>query len=111
EPSGDAWGATRAARNFVGAVGCDSDAQDTRTTIDDLFQFLLGIKIESHRDAETVAQWIRQQSRTRGCTDQGERREIDLDGTGRRPLADDEIELEIFHRRIKDFLDRRIEPV
>src|SRR6476620_9369017 len=81
EPSGDAWGATRAARNFVSAVGCDSDAQDTRTTIDDLFQFLLGIKIESHRDAETVAQWIRQQSRTRGCTDQGERREIDLDGT------------------------------
>ena len=29
----------------------------------------------------------------------------------RRPLADDQIELKILHRRIKHFLDRRIEPV
>ena len=29
----------------------------------------------------------------------------------RRPLADDEVELEVLHRRIEDFLDRRIEPV
>ena len=37
--------------------------------------------------------------------------EIDLDRARRRPLADDEVELEILHRRIEDFLDRRIEPV
>src|SRR5262249_38503441 len=111
EPSGDAWSAARAARDFIGAVGCDSDAQDTRTTIDDLLELFLGIEIEPHRDAETVAQWIGQQSRTRGRTDQCERSEIDLDGTGRRALADDEVELEILHRRIKDFLDRGTEPV
>ena len=29
----------------------------------------------------------------------------------RRPLADDQVELEILHRRIEDLLDRRIEPV
>ena len=29
----------------------------------------------------------------------------------RRPFADDQIELEILHRRIENFLDRRIEPV
>src|SRR5215831_4866424 len=56
EPSGDAWSAPRAARDFIGAVGCDSDAQDTRTTIDDLLKLFLGIEIESHRNAETVAQ-------------------------------------------------------
>ena len=29
----------------------------------------------------------------------------------RRPLADDQVELEILHRRIEDLLDRRREPV
>ena len=38
-------------------------------------------------------------------------REIDLHRARGRPLADDEVELEILHRRIEDFLDRRIEPV
>ena len=28
-----------------------------------------------------------------------------------RPLADDQVELEIFHRRIQDFLDRRLQAV
>src|SRR5262249_42408831 len=40
EPSGDAWGATRAARNFICAVESASDSQVTRSTIDDLVQFL-----------------------------------------------------------------------
>ena len=37
--------------------------------------------------------------------------EIDLHRARRRPLADDEVELEILHRRIEHLLDRRIEPV
>ena len=47
----------------------------------------------------------------RGGADQRELREIDLDRARRRPLADDQVELEILHRRIEDLLDRRIEPV
>ena len=39
------------------------------------------------------------------------RDEIDAHRARRRPLADDEVELEVFERRIEDFLDRRIEPV
>ena len=38
-------------------------------------------------------------------------REVDLDRARRRPFADDEVELEVLHRRIEDLLDRRIEPV
>ena len=38
-------------------------------------------------------------------------REVDLDRARRRPFADDEVELEILHGRIEDFLDRRIEAV
>ena len=29
----------------------------------------------------------------------------------RRPLADDQVELEVFHRRVEHFLDGRLEPV
>src|SRR5262249_53046297 len=77
----------------------------------DLFELFLGVEVQPHRNAEAVAQWIGQKARTRGRADQCERCEIDLDRTRGRTLADDEIELEILHGRIKDFLDRGIEPM
>ena len=43
--------------------------------------------------------------------DEGEFGEVDLHRTRRRPGADDEVELEVLHRGIKDFLDRRIEAM
>ncbi len=43
--------------------------------------------------------------------DQRELGEIDAHRPRRRPLADDEVELEILHRRIEDLLDRRIEAM
>ncbi len=43
--------------------------------------------------------------------DQGEFGKIDPHRARRRPFADDQVELEILHRRIEDFLDRRVEPV
>ncbi len=70
-----------------------------------------GVEIEPHRNAEAVAQRRGEQARARGRADQREAREIDLHRARRRPLADDQVELEILHRRIEDFLDRRIEPV
>ena len=88
-----------------------ADAEHARARDDDQFQLLLGIKIQPHRNAEAVAQRIGEQTRARRRADQRERREIDLHRARRRPLADDEVELEVLHRRIEDFLDRRIEPV
>ncbi len=46
-----------------------------------------------------------------GGADQREMGEVDLHGTRRRPGADDEVELEILHRRIEDLFDRRIEAM
>ncbi len=69
------------------------------------------IEIQPHRNAEAVAQRIGEKPGASGRTDQRERREIDLHRTRRRAFADDQIELEILHRRIEDFLHRRIEPV
>ena len=89
----------------------DADAEHAGAAIDDLLQFLLGIEIEPHRNAEAVAQRIGQQASASCRADQREWRQIDLHRTRRGTFADDEIELEILHRRIEDFLDRRIEPV
>ena len=91
--------------------GGDADAEHAGAAIDDQLELGLGIEIQPHRNAEAVAQRIGEEAGARGGADQRELREIDLHRARRRPLADDEVELEILHRRIEDFLDRRIEPV
>src|SRR5262245_28155255 len=107
----DAWRAAGAARDLVGAVGRNADAENARAAIDDLFELSLGIEIEPHRNAETVAQRVGQQAGAGGGANQRERREIDLDRTCRRALADNQVELKILHRRVQDFLDRRVETM
>ena len=88
-----------------------ADAEHARAAVDDQFKLRLGVEIEPDRNAEAVAQRIGEQARARGGADQRELRQIDLHRARRRPLADDQIELEILHRRIEHLLDRRIEPV
>src|SRR5262249_57310001 len=46
-----------------------------------------------------------------GGTEQGEAREPTLNGTRRRSLADDEVELVVLHGRVEDLFHRRIETV
>src|SRR6202035_3248914 len=111
QSSGDARVIASAPGNLIGAVGSNADAEDARAAIADLFKLAYSLEIEPHRNAETVAQRIGEEPGAGGRTDQRELGQIDLDGTGRRSGADDEIELKIFHRRIEDFLDGRIEPV
>ena len=111
QPSGDPRRATGATRDLVSAVGCHADLEHTGATGDDFFQLFLGIEVQSHRNAETVAQRIGQQARARRRADQGELCQFDFYRARRRPLADDEVELEILHRRIEHLLDRRVEPV
>ena len=43
--------------------------------------------------------------------DQRERRQVDPDRPRPRPFADDQVELEILHRGIEDFFDRRRQPM
>ena len=111
QPAGDARRAARAARDLVGAVRRHADAEHARAAVDDQLELGLGIEVQPHRNAEAVAQRIGEQARAGRRADQRERRQIDLDRARRRPLADDEVELEVLHRRIEDLLDRRIEPV
>ena len=107
QPAGDARRAAGAARDLVGAVGGHPDAEHARAAIDDLLELGLGVEVEPHRDAEAVAQRIGEQPRAGGGADQRELGEIDLDRARRRPLADDEVELEVLHGGIENFLHRR----
>ena len=99
------------ARDLVRAVRRHADAEHAGAAVDDQLELGRGVEVEPHRDAEAVAQRIGQQPGARRRADQREGREVDLDRARRRPLADDEVELEILHRRIEDLLDRRIEPM
>ena len=91
--------------------GGHADAEHARAAVDDQLELGLGVEVEPDRNAEAVAQRRGQKPGARGRADQRELREIDLHRARRRALADDEVELEVLHRRIEDFLDRRIEPV
>ena len=111
QPPGDARRAARAPRDLARAVLAHADAEHARAALDDQLQFLGRVEIQPDRDAEAVAQRRRQQAGARRRADEREVGEVDLHRARRRALADDEIELEILHGGIEDFLHRRIEPV
>src|SRR3546814_11145910 len=72
-------------------------------------QFVLLVEIHAELNAETFAKRRRDQTGPRRGAHQREGRQVDADGSRRRSLADNEIELKILHRRIEDFLHRRVD--
>ena len=111
EPRGDARRAARAAGDLGGAVRREVDAEDAGAAPDDVLEFRDGVEIEPDRNAEAVAERRGEEAEPGGRADQRERREVDLDRARRRPLADDQVELEVLQRRIEDLLDRRRQAV
>ena len=112
QAAGDARRAARAPGDLVRAVVASWPTPSTRAPrLDDQLQFFDRVEIEPDRNAEAVAQRRRQQPSARRRADEGELRKVDLHRARRRAFADDEVELEVLHRRIEDFLHRRIEPV
>ena len=56
------------------------------------------------QDAEAAAQGRRDQAHARGGPHQGEGLQVYLDRAGRRALSDDQVQLEVLHGRVQDFL-------
>ena len=108
---GDARRAARAPGDLVCAIIGNGDADHSGAARDDALQFFGRVKIEPDRNAETVAQRRGEKTGARRRADQGEAREVDFHRARRGPRADDEVELEILHRRIENFLDGRIEAM
>src|SRR5215470_17602930 len=69
------------------------------------------VEIQPYRDAEAISQGRREEPCAGGGADQGEARELNLNGTCRRSLANDEVELVVLHGRVEDLFHRRIETV
>ena len=111
QPAGYARRAARAPGDLQRSIVAERQAEDARAAPHDLLQLLDRIEVQPDRNAETVAQRVGQQAEPRRRGDQREFGQVDLDRTRRRPLADDEVELIVLHRRIEDLLDRRIKPV
>ncbi len=108
---GDARRAARAPGDLVRAVIGERQADHAGAARNDALQLLGGVKIEPDRNAETIAQRRGEKSGAGRRADQGEPGEVDLHRARRRPRADDEVELEILHRRIENFFDRWVETV
>src|SRR5580692_11148344 len=108
---GDARRAARAPGDLVRAVIGKGEADHAGAARDNALQLFGGVKIEPDRNAETIAQRGGEKPGASRGTDQGEPGEVDLHGARRRPGADDEVELEILHRRIENFFDRWVQTV
>ena len=69
------------------------------------------VVVEPGDEPEPVAQRARDHAGARRRADQRERRQRQADARGRRALADDDVELEVLHRRVQDLLDGPREAV
>jgi hypothetical protein len=96
-------------RLAISAAPCASQSMPRilRRAAHDAREFFRRVELQALHDAEAVAQRRGQQARARGGADQGEGRQVELDRAGRGALADHDVDLEILHRRIQDFLDLR----
>ena len=64
------------------------------------------VVVEAGDEPEPVAQRTGDHARAGGGADERERRQRQPDARRRRALADDDVELEVLHRRVQDLLDR-----
>jgi hypothetical protein len=103
--------AARAARDFDAAGVIHRTVEQPRRASHDQRQFVGGVELEPGDDAEAVAQRIGQHAGARRCTDQRERRQVELDRTRSRAFADHDVDLEILQRRVEDFLHHRTQAV
>ena len=90
---------------------CRHRRRATARALHDLHQILDGVVLEPCGPAEAIAQRRGQQAGARGRPDQREARQVESDRARRRPFADQQVELEVLHRRIQDLFDRRRQAV
>src|SRR5439155_15261509 len=89
----------------------DLDVEDPRGAEDDRRQLVQLVVAEPEGHAEAVAERRRQETRARRRADKRERRQVERERARSGALADDDVEPEVFERRVQDLLDRAVEPV
>ena len=89
----------------------DLEPEDARGAQDDLAQLVAPVEVEPLHDPEAVAKRRSQEAGARRRADQRERRQVELDRAGGRPLPDHDVELEVLERGIEDLLDHRAQAM
>ena len=107
QPVGDSRRAPGARRHFPRAGIVHGDAELAGGDGDDFRQFVDAVEVQPQDDAESVPQRRGEQAGAGRRPHQREALELQLDGARRRPFADDDVELAVFHRRIEDLLHHR----
>ena len=100
----------RAAR-AVGRVVVDRDVEQARRAAHDGRELRRAVVVEPVEDAEARAQRRGEQAGAGGGADQREARQVEAQRARRGPLAEDDVELEVLHRRIEHLLDGAVEAV
>ncbi len=105
QPVGDAGRAPGPAGDLVAAGGVEGDAHDPGRPHDDGLQLGDVVVVEAGDEAEPVAEGAGDEAGAGGGADQGEPGQVEAQRPGRGALAEDDVELEVLHRRVEHFLD------
>lgn len=97
---GDAGRATAAAGDLHCAVRLYGNVQQAGRPGDNLRQLLRCVELQAQGHAEAVPQGCGELPCPGGSADQGEAGQIQPDGVGRGPLADDDVDGEVLHGRV-----------
>ncbi len=101
---GDARGAAGAAGDLGGAGGVDLHVEEAGGAVNHAFQLLGGVELHVPGEAEAVAQGRGEQAGAGRRPDEGERRQLEGDGGGPGPLADDHVDAEVLHGHVQHLL-------
>ncbi len=111
EPVGDPGRAAGPAGDLAGAVGVDGDAEDPGGPDDDRLEVVRVVVLEAGHQAEPVPQRSGDEPGAGRGADQGEPGQRHADRAGGRPLAHQDVELEVLHGRVEHLFDRPGQPV
>ncbi len=93
------------------AVRGDLRLENRRRAVHDPRELDFGVEIQVMEDPEALAQRRREHAGARRRRDEREGPERVLERAGVEPLVDDEVDGEVFHRRIQKLLDGARQPV
>ncbi len=111
QPIGDPGSAARALGYFSGGIGGNLHREDSRRPRHDLRQMVARVELEAAHNAETITQRSGEKAGSGRGSDQREAGQSQPNAPRRRTLTNDQVEFEIFHRRIENLFHRRWEAV
>ena len=111
EAVGDAGRAAGTGGDFRDGVGIGGELENSRRARHDLLDGLRRVEVEAVDRAEAVPERGAHHGVAGGGADEGEGGDLEPDTARRRPLADHDVEGEVFEGGVEDFLDATAEAV